>query len=252
MRQKEEINVSELIKRFTDMKERGSLLSGPNVTSDDILSQIIGTIIKESMTEDTDDSQFSMYDTSFKFSDLNELETKPMPSILIDHLKAEYSKRFRKSLKDTDNIEDDDFLKYHQNISKEYILVKVMVEEVTIDSLLNGPFHKIRFNTKSKEGRKYGEIEYDVNKAFNKYEDCVADPTSNIYIICKFIDIEKIVVYDGYGAKKDVYINAYPLYNSDYIRYPYITAKMDDVFAMPSYPFGDDTLAPYLNNLNIN
>lgn len=35
-----------LINEFTDMYNRGTLLCGENVTSDDILSQIIGTIVK--------------------------------------------------------------------------------------------------------------------------------------------------------------------------------------------------------------
>lgn len=35
-----------IINEFTDMYNRGTLLCGDNVTSDDILSQIIGTIVK--------------------------------------------------------------------------------------------------------------------------------------------------------------------------------------------------------------
>lgn len=38
--------VISIINEFTDMYNRGTLLCGENVTSDDILSQIIGTIVK--------------------------------------------------------------------------------------------------------------------------------------------------------------------------------------------------------------
>lgn len=41
-------NIEELIKTFEDMANRGSLLIGPNVTQQDLLMQIIGTIIKVS------------------------------------------------------------------------------------------------------------------------------------------------------------------------------------------------------------
>lgn len=45
------VSVENLISKFEDMSNRGTLLCGENVTRDDILSQIIGTIIKTSMEE---------------------------------------------------------------------------------------------------------------------------------------------------------------------------------------------------------
>lgn len=47
----EKINVADLIRRFEDMAERGTLLIGPNVTQEDLLMQIIGTIVKEKGNE---------------------------------------------------------------------------------------------------------------------------------------------------------------------------------------------------------
>ena len=41
----ETVNVEELIARFDDMAKRDTLLHGNNVTSEDLLVQIIGTII---------------------------------------------------------------------------------------------------------------------------------------------------------------------------------------------------------------
>jgi hypothetical protein len=47
---KEEVNVNKLIETFTDMANRGSLLTG-NVTQHDMLMQIIGTIVVVAMKE---------------------------------------------------------------------------------------------------------------------------------------------------------------------------------------------------------
>lgn len=43
------ISAEKLINKFTDMANRGTLLSGRNVTQEDLLMQIIGTIVKVSM-----------------------------------------------------------------------------------------------------------------------------------------------------------------------------------------------------------
>lgn len=43
------ISAEKLINRFEDMANRGTLLCGRNVTQEDLLSQIIGTIVKVSM-----------------------------------------------------------------------------------------------------------------------------------------------------------------------------------------------------------
>ena len=51
---KQEINIEKLINRFSDMAKRGTLLTGHNVTQDDLLSQIIGTIVKVYMENDDD------------------------------------------------------------------------------------------------------------------------------------------------------------------------------------------------------
>ena len=45
------ISADKLIETFTDMANRGTLLCGRNVTQDDLLIQIIGTIVKVSMEE---------------------------------------------------------------------------------------------------------------------------------------------------------------------------------------------------------
>lgn len=43
------ISAEKLINRFEDMANRGTLLCGRNVTQEDLLMQIIGTIVKVSM-----------------------------------------------------------------------------------------------------------------------------------------------------------------------------------------------------------
>lgn len=47
---KEEVNVNKLIETFTDMANRETLLTG-NVTQQDLLMQIIGTIVVVAMEE---------------------------------------------------------------------------------------------------------------------------------------------------------------------------------------------------------
>lgn len=43
---KTEVNIEELIAKFEDMANRGTLLIGSKVTQEDLLMQIIGTIVK--------------------------------------------------------------------------------------------------------------------------------------------------------------------------------------------------------------
>ena len=43
------ISAEKLINRFEDMANRGTLLCGKNITQEDLLIQIIGTIVKVSM-----------------------------------------------------------------------------------------------------------------------------------------------------------------------------------------------------------
>lgn len=45
------VDIDKLIKAFSDMAERESLLCGRCVTQEDLLIQIIGTIVKVSMEE---------------------------------------------------------------------------------------------------------------------------------------------------------------------------------------------------------
>ena len=47
------ISAEKLINRFEDMANRGTLLCGRNVTQEDLLVQIIGTIVKVSMDSDS-------------------------------------------------------------------------------------------------------------------------------------------------------------------------------------------------------
>lgn len=46
------VNTEKLIERFDDMARRESLLVGKQVTQDDLVCQIVGTIVKEAMDED--------------------------------------------------------------------------------------------------------------------------------------------------------------------------------------------------------
>lgn len=48
---KKEVNVEKLIKRFEGMAERESLLARGSVSQQDLLMQIIGTIVVEAMEE---------------------------------------------------------------------------------------------------------------------------------------------------------------------------------------------------------
>lgn len=43
------ISAEKLINRFEDMANRGTLLCGRNITQEDLLIQIVGTIVKVSM-----------------------------------------------------------------------------------------------------------------------------------------------------------------------------------------------------------
>lgn len=45
------VDIDKLIKAFSDMANRGTLLCGKNITQEDLLIQIIGTIVKVSMEE---------------------------------------------------------------------------------------------------------------------------------------------------------------------------------------------------------
>ena len=46
---KKNVNVEKLINKFTDMAHRGTLLINGNVSQEDLLLQIIGTIVKVAM-----------------------------------------------------------------------------------------------------------------------------------------------------------------------------------------------------------
>lgn len=48
---KKEVNVESLIKRFEGMAERESLLARGGISQQDLLMQIIGTIVVEAMEE---------------------------------------------------------------------------------------------------------------------------------------------------------------------------------------------------------
>ena len=48
---RKEVNVERLIKEFEDMAERGTLLTGSNVSQEDLLIQIQGTIVKVATNE---------------------------------------------------------------------------------------------------------------------------------------------------------------------------------------------------------
>lgn len=45
----ENVNICKLIETFKDMSERNTLLCGANVAQEDLLIQIIGTIVKVSL-----------------------------------------------------------------------------------------------------------------------------------------------------------------------------------------------------------
>ncbi len=49
MKMREEINVKKLIETFTDMANREGLLARGGVSQEDLLIQIIGTIVKVAM-----------------------------------------------------------------------------------------------------------------------------------------------------------------------------------------------------------
>lgn len=51
MKLKTEINTEKLIARFEDMAKRKTLLSGMSVRQEDLLIQIVGTIVTEAMEE---------------------------------------------------------------------------------------------------------------------------------------------------------------------------------------------------------
>lgn len=50
------ISADKLIDVFTDMANRGTLLCGKNITQEDLLIQIIGTIVKVSMDSEADET----------------------------------------------------------------------------------------------------------------------------------------------------------------------------------------------------
>lgn len=51
METKTEVNVEKLISRFKDMAKRQTLLTGNGVSQEDLLIQIVGTIMVEAMSE---------------------------------------------------------------------------------------------------------------------------------------------------------------------------------------------------------
>ena len=51
VKMKEEVNVNELIETFSDMAKRETLLARGGVSQDDLLVQIVGTIVKVAMEE---------------------------------------------------------------------------------------------------------------------------------------------------------------------------------------------------------
>lgn len=53
------ISADKLIDTFTDMANRGTLLCGKNITQEDLLIQIIGTIVKVSMDSEADETHVS-------------------------------------------------------------------------------------------------------------------------------------------------------------------------------------------------
>lgn len=55
---KKEVNVEKLIKRFEGMAERESLLARGSVSQQDLLMQIIGTIVVEAMEEQPQNHRF--------------------------------------------------------------------------------------------------------------------------------------------------------------------------------------------------
>lgn len=50
------ISADKLIDTFTDMANRRTLLCGKNITQEDLLIQIIGTIVKVSMDSEADET----------------------------------------------------------------------------------------------------------------------------------------------------------------------------------------------------
>lgn len=50
------ISADKLIDTFTDMANRGTLLCGKNIAQEDLLIQIIGTIVKVSMDSEADET----------------------------------------------------------------------------------------------------------------------------------------------------------------------------------------------------
>lgn len=51
VKMKEEVNVNELIETFSDMAKRETLLARGGVSQNDLLVQIIGTIVKVAMED---------------------------------------------------------------------------------------------------------------------------------------------------------------------------------------------------------
>ena len=48
---RKEVNAQKLIKKFEDMANRGTLLARGNITQEDLLIQIVGTIVAEAISE---------------------------------------------------------------------------------------------------------------------------------------------------------------------------------------------------------
>lgn len=59
---RKEVNVNELINKFSDMANRGSLLAKGGISQQDLLMQIIGTIVVVTMKGEEDDNKTCNYD----------------------------------------------------------------------------------------------------------------------------------------------------------------------------------------------
>ena len=51
MELKTEVNVEQLINRFSEMANKGALLTGKHISQEDLFVQIIGVIAKEAMSK---------------------------------------------------------------------------------------------------------------------------------------------------------------------------------------------------------
>lgn len=153
------INVNELISEFEQMAERGSLLIGPNVHQDDLLFQIIGTIVHVAHKKGTEEKESANAEKS---------PTEKTNEIQVNHLTKTYREYFKQLTDFMGEVKDTMYLVLSGEDIR--ILTVIYHHAEIAKSLLTQDFNKYIQNINFLN--KCSNIEFPSNDTFRKI-DCV-------------------------------------------------------------------------------